>query len=412
MSIKFLIQSKKNEAGIYVRIKTSAIDIKARTPYIVNPDNWSVKKGRPKNLKDEKSKILSNKLDIMYSNVLSRFNEDNENVSITTQWLKEIINPNFSSKNKSNPNELCDFIKRYIKSKTGILDPKTTSGKYKSYLNYLIEYQNFKKTIFRIVDFNIDFANDFDTYMISKKYSINTIGKAIKFYKEACIYARNTGLKVNQGLDLVKAKSEKTKIIYLTFEEQNKISTLIIKEEHLDESRDWLLISCELAPRVSDFLFFTEDQISTIIYEGKERKVINFQQKKTEEPIEIPLSPKVLNILKKRNGSFPKAVSAKTLNLNIKEVCKKAGITQLVEGSKIDKTINRKVKGLYPKYELVTTHIGRRSFASNYFGLPDYSTEKLMAITGHKSYSSFMLYIGKSRNELARSMIKNYNYED
>ena len=38
MSIKFLIQSKKNEAGIYVRIKTSAIDIKARTPYIARAD--------------------------------------------------------------------------------------------------------------------------------------------------------------------------------------------------------------------------------------------------------------------------------------------------------------------------------------------------------------------------------------
>jgi hypothetical protein len=99
MSIKFLIQSKKSEAGIYIRIKTGTVDVKARTPYIISPENWSTKKGKPKNLKDEKSKILSEKLDKMYSKVLSSFNEDNGRISITTQWLKEVVNPNSSSTN-------------------------------------------------------------------------------------------------------------------------------------------------------------------------------------------------------------------------------------------------------------------------------------------------------------------------
>jgi integrase len=412
MSIKFLIQSKKKEAGIYVRIKTGSIDIKARTPYIVNPENWSVKKGRPKNLKDEKSKILSDKLDIMYSKVLSCYNEDNGRVNITIQWLKKVITPNLDPRNKQSSNDLVEFIQKYIKTKEGLLDRKTTSGKYKSYLNYIIEYQKSKKLIFKIVDFGVDFGNDFEKYMLRKLYAVNTTGKAVKFYKEACNYAKNIGLNVNPTLNLVKGKTEKVKIIYLTVDEQKLISEFHFEEEHLDEARDWLLISCELAPRVSDYLNFNEDQISTIMYEGKERKVISYIQRKQDEPIELPLSPIVLKILNKRNGSFPKAVTAKTINLNIKEVCKRVGLTKLVEGSKFDSDIKRNVKGIYPKYELITSHIGRRSFASNYYGLPNYPTELLMAITGHKSLTSFLLYIGKSKNELARSMIKNYNYED
>lgn len=412
MSIKFLIQSKKNEAGIYIRIKTSTIDVKARTPYIINPENWSIKKGRPKSLKDEKSKKLSDKLDTMYSNVLSCFNENNGRIDITTQWLKEVVNPNLSLTNKQSNNDLVEFIRNYIKTKEGLLDPKTVSGKYKSYLNYIIEYQKYRKLTFKIIDFGVDFGNDFEKYMLTKLYAVNTIGKAIKFYKEACNYAKNLGLSVNPTLNLVKGKTEKIKIIYLTFEEQKLISEFHFEEEHLDEARDWLIISCELAPRVSDYLNFEEDQISTIIYEGVERKVISYIQKKQDEPIEIPLSPIVLKILNKRNGSFPKAVTAKTININIKEVCKRVGLTKLVECSKFDKEIMRKVKGTYPKYELVTSHTGRRSFASNHYGLPNYPTELLMAITGHKSLTSFLLYIGKSKNELARSMIKNYKYED
>jgi integrase len=412
MSIKFLIQSKKSEAGIYIRIKTGTVDVKARTPYIISPENWSTKKGKPKNLKDEKSKILSDKLDKMYSKVLSSFNEDNGRITITTQWLKEVVNPNSSSTNKNPTNDLVEFIRKYINTKEGLLDPKTISGKYKSYLNYIIEYQNSKKIKFQIVDFGVDFGNDFEKYMSSKLYAVNTTGKAIKFYKEACNYANNLGLKVNPTLNLVKGKTEKVKIIYLTFEEQKLINEFHFEEEHLDEARDWLIISCELAPRVSDYLNFDEDQISTIIYEGKERKVISYIQKKQDEPIEIPLSPIVLNILNKRKGSFPKAATPKTININIKEVCKRVGLTKIVEGSKFNKEINRKVKGTYPKYELITSHTGRRSFASNHYGLPNYPTELLMAITGHKSLTSFLLYIGKSKNELARSMIKNYKYED
>jgi hypothetical protein len=57
--------------------------------------------------------------------------------------------------------------------------------------------------------------------------------------------------------------------------------------------------------------------------------------------------------------------------------------------------------------ELVSSHIGQRSFASNHFGkIP---TPIIMAATGHKSESSFLKYIGRSRAEMA-SLLAEYWY--
>ena len=51
----------------------------------------------------------------------------------------------------------------------------------------------------------------------------------------------------------------------------------------------------------------------------------------------------------------------------------------------------RKAPGLYPKYELITSHTCRRSFASNWYGkLPN---SAIMAATGHSKEEDFLRYI-------------------
>lgn len=55
---------------------------------------------------------------------------------------------------------------------------------------------------------------------------------------------------------------------------------------------------------------------------------------------------------------------------------------------------------MYPKYELVTSHIGRHSFATNNYGkIP---TSLLMNVTGHTTEPMFLEYIGKTETEKAK----------
>ena len=58
-------------------------------------------------------------------------------------------------------------------------------------------------------------------------------------------------------------------------------------------------------------------------------------------------------------------------------------------------SVTRRVEfGRYPKYELITSHNMKRSFATNYFG--KIATPILMEITGHSRESTFLEYVGKN----------------
>lgn len=124
----------------------------------------------------------------------------------------------------------------------------------------------------------------------------------------------------------------------------------------------------------------------------------------------IPIINEVWEILKKREGSFPDKQGHQEYNRNIKEVCKVAGLNGSCEGKVIvsiapkgkkgtGSDLRRKL-GIYPKWKLVSSHIGRRSFATNYYGrIP---TTYLMYITGHSSEKTFLKYIKKSNSDLAK----------
>jgi integrase len=109
---------------------------------------------------------------------------------------------------------------------------------------------------------------------------------------------------------------------------------------------------------------------------------------------------------------FPRKISDQNFNTYIKELCQIAGFNEEIYGakmcptqSKIDgknKTVYRKKNGYYPKFELVTSHICRRSFATNLYGKLD--TLTIMKITGHKTESQFLSYIKITPREYAERL--------
>src|SRR5690606_13251790 len=137
-------------------------------------------------------------------------------------------------------------------------------------------------------------------------------------------------------------------------------------------------------------------------------KYIQFIQAKTGAKMRLPLLKKVQEILDKRNGAFPRQISAVKLNLYIKEVCRLAGINELIYNGKTltfemeDGTkVTRKVDGKYPKHELITSHCGRKSFATNFYAkIP---TASLLHFTGHTTEKQLLTYIQKSDFEKAKS---------
>ena len=221
----------------------------------------------------------------------------------------------------------------------------------------------------------------------------------------------NLDLENSSGDITIKTDDKEAKVkvekIYLTFDDLTKIENISKNEltDSLNNAKDWLIISCYTGQRISDFMKFTDEQIR--IEEGEH--LIEFTQMKTGKNMTVPLHPKVLEILKKRNGKFPYRISDQKYNDFIKTVCGLAKINELTKGSKLvetekDSKVYRKQSGTYKKYDLVTSHIGRRSFATNFYGkIP---TTYLIYATGHSTESMFLNYIGKSNKDLALEITK------
>jgi integrase len=299
------------------------------------------------------------------------------------------------------------YIDVYIDYKQNELT-KSTVTKFNGIKRLVSRFQSEKKNIVLITDVNTNFKKEFETFCLKNNYAPNTIARAIRFIKTFCKHAQANGLETSYQLDSIKTKNIKVESIYLSFEDLQEIEKTTYSES-LDNAKDWLVISCYTGQRVSDFMRFTKEMIR---YEknksdGILKPLLEFTQKKTTKIMTVPLHKKVMEILDKRNGDFPYSTSDQKYNENIKEVCREAGLNEIVNGSKSVETetgskIYRKQSGTFEKWELVTSHIGRRSFASNHYGI--IPTNYLIYITGHSTETMFLNYIGKSNKDKAMEM--------
>ncbi|MDV3579787.1 integrase [Elizabethkingia anophelis] len=321
----------------------------------------------------------------------------NKTELVNAEWLNNIINPVIKANNENKiPIDLVTYIDYYINDR-GTNITVATKKKANTMKTILSGFKKKKKIKYLLIEnINNQFRNEFEEYCIEEKYSPGYTARNIKFIKTICYHAEKNGLKLHFQLKSFTVKIENREIIYLSFDELKKIEETQLPHDYLENAKDWLLISCYTAQRVSDFMRFTKDMIR--MEDGK--SFIEFTQQKTNKIMSLPLHAKVSEILNKRNGDFPRKISSQKYNMYIKEVCKIADITQLIKGSK--QINNRRVDGMYPKNELVSTHIGRRSFASNFFGI--IPTSLIMFATGHSTEKMLLQYIGKTDTQKAHAL--------
>ena len=412
-SVNFMYRSTKEKANLNLRLlyrynsKDYVFGVKTKVE--VSKYYWT--KQRKKKSKDiettNKQTNINNELNKIENHILNAFNSVSIEI-INKDWLTSQIEYYYNPPKKAETlsTELLKYFLYYIeckKTETAIV----TQRKYNSTLRLLERYQKEKKVVIQIIDINENFKNQLEKYCIENNYGQNTISKFFKTIKGVCNHADYNGIETSHQLTGFKTDQHKVEKIYLTFEDLTKIENISKNQltDSLDNAKDWLIISCYTGQRVSDFMRFTDEQIR--IEKGKH--LIEFTQKKTGKNMTVPLHNKVLEILKKRKGKFPYKISDQKYNDFIKTVCKIAEINEPTKGSKLvetetDSKVYRKKTGMYKKYDLVTSHIGRRSFATNFYGtIP---TTFLIYITGHSTESMFLNYIGKSNKDLALEITK------
>ena len=412
-SINFLYRSTKDKANLNLRLlyRHNAEDyvFGAKTNLAVSKIYWS-KQHKKKSKDIEITNLqteINNELNKIENHVLTAFNSVNPE-SITKEWLSSQIDYYYNppTEDKAIPKDIVNYIDFYIEYRKHEIK-KRTKSKFTVIKHKLQRLESFRKKQILIADVNDSFKNEFVSYCKGEAYAQNTIQRELAIIKTFCKHARFVGIETHPQLDSLMLEKEKVSKIYLSFDDLTKIENISKNQltDSLANAKDWLIISCYTGQRISDFMRFTDEQIR--IEDGKH--LIEFTQQKTGKNMTVPLHKKVLEILNKRNGSFPYKISDQKYNNFIKTICELAEINEPTTGSKIVETkkgskIFRKQSGTYKKHELVTSHIGRRSFATNFYGkIP---TTYLIYITGHSTETMFLNYIGKSNKDLALEITK------
>jgi len=238
-------------------------------------------------------------------------------------------------------------------------------------------------------------AESFTRFLkIEKQYSDNYCGQLLKLLKIILRDAEKSGLGVHpysNYIESFKQKSSDRILHILNPSEIKELKELKQISEDYTDSYKWLLIGLCIGQRVSDLLKLTPNNLRkapTGLY-------IDILQQKTKKAVTVGMAdPLVIQILE---NEFPSSISQVVFNKQIKAICKLAGIDELVSGFKNNPKKRRKEIINAPKYEFVTSHIMRRSFASNYYGKIE--TPLLMNITGHSKESTFLTYIGTNQNK-------------
>jgi integrase len=416
-TVKFRIRNKDTEEAsinIYVSIGRGNM-LQRTTGFSISPKAWKCNKalvGMPKQNNESNKRIFAN-LKRLEAYIHKELNESSASGELIDKyWLKERIGRCFSRKEKSDLGIITNYLEELIQSadtrqlRNGQIGVKENTIKgYKTFLKLLIAFENHTQSTINFLDINKSFENTFKNWLLkTKKYSVGYAGKNLSNLKMLCNDATINGIDVNPyatNIKSFKEKKEDRHIQYLSFEELEIIKNAELKLA-LDNARKWLLLGCEIGQRGKDLLSLTRKNIR----HENGRVYIDLTQPKTRKHVTIGVvASDIIDII---DNQFPYKISLQNFNDYLKNLCEIAGINKVVKGKKYDPNQKRKVIGEYPKYKLISSHICRRSFATNYY--KKMPTPILMQITGHSKESLFLEYIGKpqDKDENANLFIKFY----
>jgi len=189
-------------------------------------------------------------------------------------------------------------------------------------------------------------------------------------------------LKYHSNLDFqeFRSKKEQTDAIALTPDEIELLWSYRPKYKLYRDARDLFLIGYYTGSRFSDYSRLNSGNI----HDG----VVEFVQQKTDDKVVIPASPRLVELMRRNGGKAPD-MNHTVFNRYIKKVAKDAGIDGIVQLSKSKRKENGEETH---RWEMVSSHTARRSLLTNLYQ-SGVSARDCMAISGHKSISSFERYL-------------------
>ena len=421
-NIIFTLESRKKDGvlitenvPIRMRVNFASKRIEFTTGYRIDANKWDTDKQRVKNgcsnkLKQSASEINTSLLEY-YTEIQSIFKRfEVEDVMPTPEQIKKAFNAlhkPVSEEPKPKKETLpCDFFQVFddFVEDCGRQNNWTDSTfeKFAAVKNHLTNFREGLTFEF----FDERGLNDYVGYLRDVKEMRNTtIGKQLSFLKWFLRWAFKKGVHQNNAYDNYKPKLKSTqkKIIFLTWDELNRLREFKIpsNKQALERVRDVFLFQCFTGLRYSDVFNLRRSDIK-----GDHIEVTTV---KTSDSLIIELNNHSKAILDKykdvafENDKVLPVITNQKMNDYLKELAEMAGIDEPVRQTYYKG--NERIDEVTPKYALLGTHAGRRTFICNALalGIPP---QVVMKWTGHSDYKAMKPYIDIADDIKANAMSK------
>jgi integrase len=389
--------TSKEETLVYLLYRFNGSKLKYSTGQKIKPRYWNSETQRAREVRA----FGYSEFNTLLNNLEAEVNEAyrkliNDRKVPTPDLLRVPLNIFLNKDNSSSSKDLISFAEYIVESTDR---SNGTKKQLRQAIRNLKEFKQASKRSMHFDSIDLEFYDEFVDFLTKKNYGKNTIGTLIKnlkvFMNEAVDRKFTSNLQFkNKRFRTVEEPSE---TIYLNEKEINRLYRLdLAAKTRLEKVRDLFIIACYTGLRFSDLI---ELRNENIINDGS---IVRIRTQKTGELVIIPLKGYVKAILKKYDGIPPQAISNQKMNEYLKELGEMAELKEDVVIS-LTKGGKRQTEN-FRKYELITTHTARRSFATNAY-LQNVPTISIMKITGHRTEKSFLKYIKISQEDNANKLI-------
>ena len=420
-NIIFTLESTKKDGVLIVenvpirmRVNFASKRIEFTTGYRIDAAKWDADKQRVKNGCSNKLKQAASEINVSllgyYTEIQDIFKKfEVEKIIPTQEQIKEAFNALHKpieeevKPRKSTPNAFYKIFDEFVRDCGRQNDwTDSTYEKFAVVKNHLMNFRDGLTFDF----FDEKGLNDYVTYLRDVKEMRNsTIGKQLSFLKWFLRWAFRKGVHQNNAYDSYKPKLKSTqkKIIFLTWEELNKLREFEMPaaKQALDRARDVFLFQCFTGLRYSDVFNLRRSDIK-----GDHIEVTTV---KTSDSLIIELNNHSKAILDKykdvafEDDKVLPVITNQKMNDYLKELAELAGINEPVRQTYYRG--NERIDEVTPKYALLGIHAGRRTFICNALalGIPP---QVVMKWTGHSDYKAMKPYIDIADDIKANAMSK------
>ena len=417
---------------IRMRVTFNSSRIDFFTGYRTDADKWDAENQRATGMNQamQTASEINDYLDYLKAEIIKVFHKYEFMEQMPTrEQVKADFNERISQKSDENgyvddidkqvtaheKNIFWDAFKEFIKVNGRQNDwTEATYEKFHAMRNHLKGLRERKRKLgLKTFDYDFDFFDEegilsYIEYLRDVKNMKNTtVEKSLDFLRWFLRWSLHKGFHQNNCFETFRPKFKKTqkKVVFLTKAELEKLEKYKIPETklYLYRVRDVFLFCCFTGLRHSDVYNLKRCDVK--------KDYIEVTTIKTYDSLRIELNDHSKAILEKyAQFSFPNdkalpVITNQKMNEYLHELCKLAGLNEPVRQTYYKG--NERIDVVKPKYELVGTHTGRRTFICNALGM-GISPQIVMKWTGHSDYKAMKPYIDVA-DEIKMEAMKKFN---